>query len=116
MDDFVGSFSTPERAIEIAQQVHDIHKSAGFELRNFSSNSSEVIVVLKGTVDKPLNFCSNDLQTKKILGIYWQPRDDALGFKLKFHNVNADVVEGLKSPTKLELFIMVMFVFSSLGF
>ena len=68
MDDFVDSFPTSERALEVAQQVRDFHKSAGFELRNFSSNSSEVIAVLKGTVDKPVNFCSkvNELQTERI--------------------------------------------------
>ena len=118
VDDFVDSFPTPKRAIEVAQQVRTFHKSSGFELRNFSSNSSEVIVVLKGTVDKPVNFCNNvnELQTEKILGIYWQPRDDTFGFMLKFHNVNADVIEGLKSATKRELLSVVMPVFDPLGF
>ena len=54
-------------------------------------------MALKGTVKKPVNFFGNvnELQSEKIIGIYWQPSDDTFGFKLKFHNVNADVIEGL---------------------
>ncbi|XP_065356291.1 uncharacterized protein LOC135950688 [Calliphora vicina] len=111
VDDFVDSFPTPARAIEIAKQVRDIHKAAGFELRNFSSNSSKVIVALKGTVKSPVNFSSdvNQLQSEKILGMYWQPKDDTFRFNLKFHNVNADVIEGMKCPTKRELLSVVIF-------
>ncbi|XP_065361998.1 uncharacterized protein LOC135955572 [Calliphora vicina] len=118
VDDFVDSFPTSARAIEIAKQVRDIHKSAGFELRNFSSNSSKVIVALKGTVESPVNFSSdvNQLQSEKILGMYWQPKDDTFRFNLKFHNVNADVIEGMRCPTKRELLSVVMSVFDPLGF
>ena len=52
VDDFVDSFPTPGRAFEVAQQLRYIHKSAGCELRKSSSNSSEVIGVFQGTVDK----------------------------------------------------------------
>ena len=118
VDDFVDSFPTPARAIEFAEQIRDIHKSAGFELRNFSSNSAEVIVALKGTLEKPVNFSSdvNELQSEKVLGMYWQPKDDTFRFNLKFHNVQADVIEGIRSPTKRELLSVVMSIFDPLGF
>ncbi|XP_037825055.1 uncharacterized protein LOC119613182 [Lucilia sericata] len=118
VDDFVDSFPSSARAIEISQQVRNIHKAAGFELRNFSSNSSEVIVALKGNVEKPVNFSSdfNELKTEKVLGMYWQPKDDTFRFNLKFHNVNAGVMEGVRSPTKRELLSVVMSVFDPLGF
>ncbi|XP_046803770.1 uncharacterized protein LOC124419201 [Lucilia cuprina] len=118
VDDFVDSFPNPARAIEIAQQVRNIHKAAGFELRNFSSNSSEVIVAPKCTVEKPVNFSIdfNELKTEKVLGMYWQPKADTFRFNLKFHNINAGVMEGVRSPTKRELLSVVMFVFDPLGF
>lgn len=53
VDEFVDSFLT---LIEVSQQVRDIHKSATFELRNFSSNSFEVIAALRGTVEKSVKF------------------------------------------------------------
>ena len=118
VDDFVDSFTTLLIAIEVAQQVRDIHKSAGFELRGFSSNSPEVVVALKGNLDKPVNFSSDisELQSEKVLGMYWQPKDDSFRFNLKFHKVKADVIEGKRYPTKRELLSVVMSIFDPLGF
>ncbi|XP_036347651.1 uncharacterized protein LOC118757028 [Rhagoletis pomonella] len=49
VDDFVDSFSTVEEAIAVSQQVRSIHLNAGFELRNFTSNSPKVVDVLGAT-------------------------------------------------------------------
>ncbi|XP_065365548.1 uncharacterized protein LOC135958579 [Calliphora vicina] len=78
----------------------------------------DIIVALKGTVESPVNFSSdvNQLQSEKILGMYWQLKDDTFRFNLKFHNVNADVIEGMRCPTKRELLSVVMSVFDRLGF
>ena len=43
VDDFVDSFESTAKAIEVAQQVREIHAAAGYELRNFTSSSAEVI-------------------------------------------------------------------------
>ncbi|XP_073843555.1 uncharacterized protein [Musca autumnalis] len=119
VDDFVDSFETSEKAIEISMQVREIHKSAGFELRNFTSNSKEVVVALEGNLGRKVNFCDDlaDVQfsTEKILGMYWHPGDDAFKFELKFHRVKPDIISGERCPTKRELLSVVMSVYDPLG-
>ena len=56
VDDFVGSFDSPSKTIAIAVQILEIHKAAGFEMRNFTSNSSEVIVALEGSLNYQVSF------------------------------------------------------------
>ncbi|XP_017476339.1 PREDICTED: uncharacterized protein LOC108366430 [Rhagoletis zephyria] len=48
VDNFVDSFGNKMEAIEVAQQVREIHQRAGFELRNLASNSEEVVAALCG--------------------------------------------------------------------
>lgn len=119
VDDFVDSFESVSKAIEVAQQVREIHASAGYELRRFTSNSSEVVVALEGNMDKLVNFSAdaNDLQsTEKILGMYWHPGDDAFKYELKFHRVKDEVIKGIRCPTKRELLSVVMSIFDPMGF
>lgn len=100
-------------------QVREIHKSAGFELRNFTSNSKEVVVALEGNLGRNVNLCADlaDVQfcTEKILGVYWHPGDDAFKFELKFHRVKPDIISGERCPTKRELLSVVMSVYDPLG-
>lgn len=48
VEDLVDSFETADQAIEISKEVRQIHNNAGFELRNFSSNSQDVLNALQG--------------------------------------------------------------------
>ncbi|XP_037818591.1 uncharacterized protein LOC119608296 [Lucilia sericata] len=120
VDDFVDSFVNPSKAIEIAVQVREIHKAAGFEMRNFTSNSSEVVVALEGSLNHQVSFLGGlkelDGSTEKVLGMLWDPKDDAFKFVLKFHRVNSDVINGKSCPTKRELLCVVMSIFDPIGF
>ncbi|XP_065368851.1 uncharacterized protein LOC135961283 [Calliphora vicina] len=120
VDDFVDCFVNPSKAIEIAIQVREIHKAAGFEMRKFTSNSSEVVVALEGCSDHQVSFSGglNELEgsTEKVLGMFWDPKDDTFKFVLKFHRVNSDVILGKRCPTKRELLCVVMSIFDPLGF
>ncbi|XP_037821294.1 uncharacterized protein LOC119610232 isoform X1 [Lucilia sericata] len=120
VDDFVDSFDSPLKAIEIAIQVGEIHKAAGFEMRNFTSNSSEVVVALEGSLNHQVSFSGGlnkmDGSTEKVLGMFWDPKDDAFKFVLKFHRVNSDVISGTRCPTKRELLCVVMSIFDPIGF
>lgn len=43
MDDYYDTADTPEEAAELAVQVRIIHARGGFEMRNWVSNSEEVL-------------------------------------------------------------------------
>ncbi|XP_054091903.1 uncharacterized protein LOC105220591 [Zeugodacus cucurbitae] len=116
VDDFVDSFSSEEEAISVSKQVRAIHMNAGFELRNFTSNSQKVVAALDGTdvtrsIGKKESFVG-----ERVLGLFWQSSSDCFGFKLKFHNVDEAVINGERRPTKRELLSIVMSIFDPLGF
>ncbi|XP_036347137.1 uncharacterized protein LOC118756483, partial [Rhagoletis pomonella] len=48
VDDFIDSVDTEEEALELALQVKAIHAQAGFNIRNWASNSSAVLRQLPG--------------------------------------------------------------------
>ncbi|XP_036329813.1 uncharacterized protein LOC118741953 [Rhagoletis pomonella] len=116
VDAFVDAFDSPAEAISIAQEVRAIHLDAGFELRNFASNSPEVAAALGGAEDTKLIASKEGLATEKVLGLYWQPSTDKFKFNLHFNKVDPQVVNGGKRPTKRELLSVVMSVFDPLGF
>ncbi|XP_049307343.1 uncharacterized protein LOC125777139 [Bactrocera dorsalis] len=116
VDDFVDSFDNVKEAIEIANEVRRIHKNAGFELRNFSSNSLEAKIALNGYEPEQLTNSLVTLAVERVLGMYWQPSSDVFSYTLKFNNVDAEVISGHKRPSKRELLSIVMSVFDPLGF
>ncbi|XP_036346710.1 uncharacterized protein LOC118756026 [Rhagoletis pomonella] len=116
VDDFVDSFNSPRESIDIGAQVRAIHMGAGFELRNFTSNSTEVIAALDGVdVDKVIGI-KNGLGTERVLGLHWHSTTDNFKFGLKFNNVSEAVMSGTRCPTKRELLSVVMSIFDPLGF
>lgn len=56
------------------------------------------------------------LETEKILGMFWQPNSDNFRYKLHFHHVDKDVINGERNPSKRELLSDVMSMFDPLGF
>ncbi|XP_067615344.1 uncharacterized protein [Eurosta solidaginis] len=116
VDDLADSFDSAKEAITVANQVREIHKEAGFELRNFTSNSEEVIAALGGVdVDKAIGL-KDGLQTERVLGLHWYSTTDCFKFGLKFNKVSEAVVNGGRCPTKRELLSVVMSIFDPLGF
>ncbi|XP_036340310.1 uncharacterized protein LOC118749613 [Rhagoletis pomonella] len=116
VDDYVDSFNAETQAVQIAQQVRDIHKDAGFNLRKFTSNSTKVAEALGG-VKKALPILSKEgAESEKVLGMLWQPPDDNFAYRLEFYRVDSSVIEGKRIPTKRELLSIVMSIFDPLGF
>ncbi|XP_017486631.1 PREDICTED: uncharacterized protein LOC108375062, partial [Rhagoletis zephyria] len=115
VDDFVHSFNSPREAINIGAQVRAIHMGAGFELRNFTSNSTEVVAALDGVdVDKAIAV-KNGLGTERVLGLHWNSTTDNFKFRLKFNNVSEAVMSGTRCHTKRELLSVVMSIFDPQG-
>lgn len=110
VDDYMDSFSTEEEALEITRQVIEINKKGGFVLRNVISNSNLVrqtlcINELVDVVDLNLE---KEIETEKVLGLYWCVKDDEFLFKIK-HKDDDGVM------TKRRMLKIIMSIFDPLG-
>ncbi|XP_075162768.1 uncharacterized protein LOC142235399 [Haematobia irritans] len=116
VDDFLYSTDTVDQAVQIAKQVQYIQRQAGFNLRNWTSNKSDVISCLGNSSesDKPLDI-GPDEQTEKVLGIFWNPKNDFFIFKISPHIRNNEVIQGNKPATKRQILKILMTIFDPLG-
>ncbi|XP_055590680.1 uncharacterized protein LOC129742764 [Uranotaenia lowii] len=117
VDDFVSSFPTIQEAQQISAKVKEIHQKGGFELRNFCSNSPELLTYLNEqaeTTTKVLGVDKND-DTERVLGMMWVTTNDTLQFST---TMSADIQKLVKEntkPTKREVLRCVMTLFDPLG-
>ncbi|GBP02979.1 hypothetical protein EVAR_69128_1 [Eumeta japonica] len=114
VDDFIDSVDNHQEAIQLAKQVKFIHAAAGFHIRNWSSNSSEVINHLEEVHSE--NQKPKDLTaTEKILGMYWDPNKDTFVYIFRFARLRRNVFTNDIIPTKRELLQVLMSIFDPLG-
>ncbi|XP_046868949.1 uncharacterized protein LOC124461469 [Drosophila willistoni] len=106
VDDFIYSGDNYVEVGNIATQVRDIHASGGFHIRNWSSNSKEVLRILKS--DSLLPEAVEITATEKVLGLYWMPHSDVFTFICKFARLKRNVLDSDKTPTKRELLQVLM--------
>ncbi|XP_062716588.1 uncharacterized protein LOC134292002 [Aedes albopictus] len=111
VDDYLDSVDTAQEAIELMNHVKDIHSNGGFELRQFVSNSPDVLSglgVLHATDNKNLNL---DSESERVLGMYWMPALDTFTFACPS---NTDITQ-YQVPTKRQVLRIIMSVFDPLG-
>ena len=74
----------------------EVHRRGGFEIRNFISNSKEVLLAIppeaRANGDKDMDM-ESDMPYERILGLRWNPSTDTFTFNLKFHKVLQHIVE-----------------------
>nr|XP_043067151.1 uncharacterized protein LOC122321373 [Drosophila bipectinata] len=71
VDDMLDSVDTEEEAISLTRQVHYIHLQGGFLIRNWVSNSREVLSALGEGAPKLVRLDeTTDGQTEKVLGMW----------------------------------------------
>lgn len=119
VDDFIDSTSTVEEAIDLALNVREVHANGGFYMRNWSSNSLEVLSALgENTSSESKSFENNEdsAQFEKILGLYWNPKNDVFKMNLKFVRLRRPILSEDIVPTKREVLQVLMSVFDPLGF
>ncbi|XP_037929022.1 uncharacterized protein LOC119663485, partial [Teleopsis dalmanni] len=120
VDDMLDSVDTVEEAINLVNEVRNIHKKANFHIRNWVSNSNAVLKAI-GNQGQEFQFCSagrridHTFEAEKVLGIHWQTDTDMLTFDLKFTKATEDVLSGYRLPTKRELLRLMMSIFDPLG-
>ncbi|XP_053699101.1 uncharacterized protein LOC128746075 [Sabethes cyaneus] len=116
VDDMLVSMETVDEAVALAQQVKNIHMQAGFEMRNWISNSSSVLVRLKeGTAEEKDMNIGEEATTEKILGMWWNTSTDCFTYKLSSRYDEA-VLTGSRRPSKREVLRILMMVYDPIGF
>ncbi|XP_075170238.1 uncharacterized protein LOC142242552 [Haematobia irritans] len=119
VDDYIDSTNTVNEAIDLALGVREVHKRGGFHMRNWASNSTEVLQALgepSGCESKTFEVEVGINQCNKILGLYWEPKTDVFKINLKFVRLNRPVLVDDIVPTKREVLQVLMSVFDPLGF
>lgn len=119
VDDFIDSTNTVAEAINLALRVREVHAQGGFQMRNWSSNSCEVLEALgEANVAQNKTFDGNENLNdfEKILGLYWDAKNDLFKINLKFVRIRRPIFTEAIIPTKREVLQVLMSVFDPLGF
>ncbi|XP_055604683.1 uncharacterized protein LOC129752918 [Uranotaenia lowii] len=117
VDDYADSRDSVEEMVKIALDVRTVHSKAGFELRNFLSNSKEVLEQMGQASDvrqKEFAIVPAE-QYERVLGMTWYPSEDSFGFSVNVPTDLQKVISGSIYPTKRSILRVVMSLFDPLG-
>ncbi|XP_055622986.1 uncharacterized protein LOC129766479 [Toxorhynchites rutilus septentrionalis] len=117
VDDYLDSRDTDEDMAQLAIEVKEVHSKAGFEIRNFLSNSSVVLArvgaMSPGSRKDLVVYKENSVE--RVLGIAWLPEQDIFTFTLLLPVELLSLVSGEIVPTKRRILRLVMSLFDPLG-
>lgn len=86
MDDYLGGASTIEQAIELRNEIITILSAAGFHLRKWVSNNTQITTGIPNINNDPLQVLNIGVSAIKTLGLFWMPGDDT--YQYKFEKIN----------------------------
>ncbi|XP_043069431.1 uncharacterized protein [Drosophila bipectinata] len=113
VDDMLDSVDTEEEAVSLARQVHYIHLQGGFLIRNWVSNSREVLSALgEGAPTLVRLDETTDGQTEKVLGMWWDTKEDLIRYRVSPRYRH---IQGRQRPTKREFLSVLMSIYDPLG-
>ncbi|XP_058816669.1 uncharacterized protein LOC131679942 [Topomyia yanbarensis] len=80
VDDYYDSLDTEDEAVRRAKEVRYIHSKAGFDIRNWASNSTDVLSKLgESNVDKLVHFSQEKTtDQERVLGLIWDTVQDVI--------------------------------------
>ncbi|XP_058817368.1 uncharacterized protein LOC131680673 [Topomyia yanbarensis] len=114
VDDMLTSVEEVEQAVKLAKEVRHIHSHAGFEIRNWHSNSDHLLNKLDAKPHVETSLSIDSETAIEILGMWWDTKTDCFTFKLSPRH-DGDLLSGRKIPTKRELLRTLMTIFDPLG-
>ncbi|XP_058828346.1 uncharacterized protein LOC131688193 [Topomyia yanbarensis] len=118
VDDYLDSVDTIDEAVQIVEDVKHVHAQGGFEIRNFSSNSSEVLRRLGETKDvqKKSMILEKISDSERVLGMVWRPALDVFTFDTTLKDDLVVLLAEDVIPTKRQVLRLVMSLFDPYGF
>ncbi|XP_062535596.1 uncharacterized protein LOC134204818 [Armigeres subalbatus] len=117
VDDYVDSFDTVKEAVEVAKEVIEVHRRAGFHIRNWMSSDGEVLDNLGEVNQEPIKAMLSDKEIgfDRVLGMAWIQKEDEFTFSLQFDEKVRDQLDILPFSTKREMLRLVMSIYDPLG-
>ncbi|XP_058840859.1 uncharacterized protein LOC131696330 [Topomyia yanbarensis] len=117
VDDYLDSRDTIEEALNLAMDVRLIHSKAGFEIRNWQSNSEQILArVGEKAPHATKSFLAEKTAiAERILGMVWIPNEDVFAFTAQFRPDLQPLLSGAIIPTKRQVLQVVMSLFDPLG-
>ncbi|XP_017483489.1 PREDICTED: uncharacterized protein LOC108372336, partial [Rhagoletis zephyria] len=115
VDDLIESADDEKSALELANQIKQIHAAAVFQIRGWSSNLTSVLEKLE---EDPITTAKTKEwgSATKVLSMSWDPLNDSFKYICRFTKLRRDVVNESLIPTKREILQVLMSIFDPLGF
>lgn len=82
VDDYLGGGDSIEEVLRIKQELINVLAKGGFELSKWSSNKWAILTEPDAEQNLSNGVLLEDHEIHSILGLYWQPLEDAFKFKL----------------------------------
>ena len=116
IDDLAISYPSEATAKQAALESIKIYEHGGFQLRNFVSNSKEVLSALpKENVATQVEHSLNLLCKTPILGMTWITSIDSLVIRFDPNNIDKEILLGNRIPTKREVLSINGSIYDPLG-
>lgn len=116
MDDYLSSKPTCAQAEVLINDVRDINLAANFVMHSWASNHPQVlkgVTETGGVKNDKLQLC--DRGGERVLGLFWDTKNDTLGFNVGLEKMSFELIDGTRKPTKREFLRCVMSVYDPLG-
>ncbi|XP_055584745.1 uncharacterized protein LOC129737609 [Uranotaenia lowii] len=117
IDDWLDSTDTEEEAIQLIQEVREIHEIAKFTMHHICSNSEKVLRAIGVEVDgEAVRSLKIDPQiSERVLGMLWRPTEDVFSFGSFSNPALNTLITSRRKPTKREVLSVIMSIFDPLG-
>ncbi|XP_055622870.1 uncharacterized protein LOC129766370 [Toxorhynchites rutilus septentrionalis] len=115
VDDYLDSLDTVEEAVSLIKEVKYVHSMAGLEIRNFVSNSTEVLDNIGERSKVQEKSMNPEVSIERVLGMVWRPSEDVFSFDNSLKEDVRKIVESQKVPTKRQVLRTIMSLFDPLG-
>lgn len=117
VDDYLDSRDTVEEMVKLATDVRTVHAKAGFEIRNWLSNSGQVLAHLgEQDITQRKDFVSDKTSPiERVLGMTWLPDEDIFTFRVTLSDSLQRLVTGESAPSKRKILQFIMSLYDPIG-